>query len=77
MYLEVDAPLDELEGFLDEERHGDVVRAVEIMSRTPKGVYADVDTEEERETATLFRPDPFDLSKPLNIGYRDGKGAGC
>lgn len=78
MYLEVDAPLDELEGFLDEERTGgDVVRAVEIMSRTPKGVYADVDTEEERETAPLFRPDPFDLSKPLNIEYRDGKGAGC
>ena len=70
MYLEVDAPLNE-DGFLDEERSGDVIRAVEIMSRTPKGVYADVDTKEERETAPLFRPDPFDLSKPLNIEYRE------
>ncbi len=76
MYLEVDAYLDE-EGFLDEERSGDVTRAVEVMSRTPKGVYADVDTEEEREAAPLFRPDPFDLAKPLNIEYRQGKEAGC
>jgi hypothetical protein len=77
MYLEVDAYLDELEGLLDEERSGDVPRAVEVMSWAPKGVYADVDTEEEREAAPLFRPDPFDLAKPLNIEYRQGKEAGC
>lgn len=76
MYLEVDAPLD-AEGFVDERRTGDVIRAVEIMSRFPKGVYADVDTEEEHQTAPLFRPDPLDLTKPLNIEYRQGKEAGC
>lgn len=76
MYLEVDASLDE-EGILVDEHSGDVVRAVEIMTRSPKGVYADVDTEEEREAAPLFRPDPFDLTKPLNVEYRQGKEAGC
>lgn len=76
MYLEVDAFLDE-EGSPAEERVGDVARAVEIMTRYPKGVYADVDTEEERAAAPLFRPDAFDLAKPLNVEHRQGKEAGC
>ena len=76
MYLEVDAPLND-EGLLDEESEDDVARAVEIMTCFPKGVYADVDTEEERDAAPLFRPDAFDLAKPLNVEYRQGKEAGC
>lgn len=71
MYLEVDAELDH-EGFLDEEKYGDVTRAVEIMSRFPKVIYVDVDTREEYDAAPLFRPDPFDLVKPLNLDYRTG-----
>lgn len=76
MYLEIDAGLDE-DGFLDEEKYGDVIRAVEILSRFPKGVYADVDTREEYEAAALFRPGPFDLAKPLNLDYREGSDARC
>lgn len=76
MYLEVDALLDEA-GLPDEESSQDVYYAVEILQRYPKGLHADVDTETEYEAAPLFRPDPFDLAKPLYLDYRQGSERPC